>query len=245
MRGRLLRRSELSSRDEHLMYALFRKHFEGISREQFRSDLDQKNWVVLLDGEEEGALEGFTSIHFYDTRHGGAPLSIVYSGDTIVDRAAWGRSALAPIWIGAINHLHRAYGKGRLYWFLLVSGYRTYRYLPIFWRASYPRHDVPAPPEIQGLIDFLAGERFGSLYHRDEGVVRFPAPQILRQPLRGIPERRAADPHIAFFTHRNPGHERGDELVCLTEISWENLTAAGRRMWTEGERIFGTTERRP
>ncbi len=245
MRGRLLRRSELSSRDEDLMFSLFRKHFEGVSREQFRRDLDQKNWIVLLDGDREGSLEGFSSIHLYGARHKGAPLSVVFSGDTIVDRAAWGRSALAPFWIGAVNHLHRTEGKGRLYWFLLVSGYRTYRYLPIFWREFHPRHDAPTPPEVQELIDFLAAERFGALYRSDEGLVRLPAPQILREDLRGIPGRRNADPHVAFFARRNPGHERGDEMVCLTEIAWENLTAAGRRMWTEGDRVFAAREGHP
>ena len=37
-------------------------------------------------------------------------------------------------------------------------------------------------------------------------------------------------PHIAFFLATNPGHVRGDELVCLTELCDENLTRAGRRM---------------
>ena len=38
------------------------------------------------------------------------------------------------------------------------------------------------------------------------------------------------DPHVAFFLKRNPGHGDGDELVCLTELSDDNLTRAGRRM---------------
>ena len=46
------------------------------------------------------------------------------------------------------------------------------------------------------------------------------------------------DRHVAFFAEKNPGHERGDELICLTELSYENLTAAGRRMWDAGERMF-------
>jgi hypothetical protein len=245
VRGRLLRRSDLSPSDEDLMFSLFRKHFEGVPREQFQIDLDQKNWIVLLDGEREGLLEGFSSIHYHHGRHRGAPLGVVFSGDTIVDRAAWGRSALAPFWIGAVNHLHRTEGKGRLYWFLLVSGYRTYRYLPVFWREFHPRFDAPTPPDVQELIDLVAAERFGACYRRDEGLVRLPVPEILREDLRGIPNGRNADPHVAFFARRNPGHERGDELACLTEIAWDNLTAAGRRVWTEGDRVFAARERNP
>ena len=44
------------------------------------------------------------------------------------------------------------------------------------------------------------------------------------------PERLQSDPHVAFFAARNPGHERGDELVCLCELGDDNLTPAGRRM---------------
>jgi hypothetical protein len=59
--------------------------------------------------------------------------------------------------------------------------------------------------------------------------------------LRGIPERRLRDEHVAFFAQRNPGHENGDELVCLTELEYENLTAAGKRMWDAGEKHFSVS----
>lgn len=242
MKGRLVPRADLSAREIDLMYVLFRTHFEAVSKDQFRRDLDRKNWVVLLDG-EEGALDGFSSLLLYRARHEGTVIDVVYSGDTTVDRAAWGRSVLASVWIGAVNHLHRRHGSGPLYWFLIVSGFRTYRFLPVFLRRYYPRHDAPTPPALQGLIDSLAGDLFGADYDREAGVVRLPQPQILRPDLRGIPEGRSRDPHVAFFARRNPGHERGDELVCLAEIAPDNLTAVGRRMWEEGERLFppGTT----
>ncbi len=66
--------------------------------------------------------------------------------------------------------------------------------------------------------------------------MRFGAPQILRGELHGIPPSRLADPHVGFFARRNPGHERGDELVCLVELSRDNLTPAGKRVWLAGER---------
>ena len=61
--------------------------------------------------------------------------------------------------------------------------------------------------------------------------MRFAAPQVLRDDLRDVGPGRLNEPHVAFFLQRNPGWCRGDELVCLTEVSFENLTPAGRRMW--------------
>jgi hypothetical protein len=49
-------------------------------------------------------------------------------------------------------------------------------------------------------------------------------------PLGDVPTGRELNAHIAFFLTRNPGHAAGDELACLTEITEDNLTAAGRRM---------------
>ena len=49
------------------------------------------------------------------------------------------------------------------------------------------------------------------------------------------PGERMTDPHVKFFATRNPGHAHGDELVCLTELSSANLTAAGRRMTGQSE----------
>jgi hypothetical protein len=37
------------------------------------------------------------------------------------------------------------------------------------------------------------------------------------------------DQHIAFFQLRNPGHRRGDELVCLARFHPDNLKPYIRR----------------
>jgi hypothetical protein len=46
-----------------------------------------------------------------------------------------------------------------------------------------------------------------------------------------IPSGRQTNRHIQFFEEKNPDYRLGDELVCLTEINYDNLTLAGQRMW--------------
>jgi hypothetical protein len=60
--------------------------------------------------------------------------------------------------------------------------------------------------------------------------VRFPEPTPLRSGLAELKPARLRDPHVAFFVRANPGHARGDELACLSEIEYHNLTPAGGRM---------------
>jgi len=151
--------------------------------------------------------------------------------DPKVAPEAWGTTALPRAWIAAVNQLRLALPHGRYYWLLLTSGFRTYRFLPVFWREFFPCFERATPPAAQRLLDHLARERFGPQYIHSSGLVRFSQPQRLRDELNRIPEgRAAADPHVNFFSRRNPDCARGDELVCLTELSPENLTAAGRRM---------------
>lgn len=233
MRGRLIRREDLAETEREAMYGLLAGHFEGVTRERFAADLAEKTWALLL--EDDAGLRGFSTLLLYESSPPGEEVcTVVYSGDTIVDPAAWGSSALSRCWIAAVRRLREEHPKGRLWWLLLTSGFRTYRFLPVFWKDFWPRRNTPTPPEVQARLDFLADERLGSLYRKEEGIVRFPQPQKLKGELAEVPAGRWADPHVAFFLEKNPGWREGDELACLTEIAEENLTAAGRRMWRAG-----------
>lgn len=238
MKSQLVPVAELSAGDRAEMFHLLQQHFAGVRIDVFQADLNEKNWALLLR-DSTGELKGFSTLLFYTIAptplshdlSGEAPIGIVYSGDTIMDPSAWSSMALARSWIEAINTLKTRYTTGKLYWFLIVSGYRTYRFLPTFWREFYPRYDAPTPPDVQCLMNRLAWEKFGDRYDAPSGIIRLDHPQSLRDPLAGIPEDRLSDPHVQFFQAKNPGYERGDELVCLTEICEDNLTRAGRRMW--------------
>lgn len=224
----VLPRAEIGAERQAAMFALLAGHFEGVSATQFASDLGEKSHVILL--EKAGRLVGFSTLLIYETTWRAEPVTVVYSGDTIVAPEAWNSPVLPRAWIAAVNDLRREHPRGRCYWLLLTSGFRTYRFLPVFWREFFPCGGQPTPPETQGLLDHLAGEKFGPAYDAARGIVRFDRPQRLRPALAALPPGRAADPHVAFFLARNPSHLDGDELVCVTELTEANLTPAGRRM---------------
>jgi hypothetical protein len=229
--GRLVAREDLTAGEREALFALLSAHFHGVTRERFTADLAEKDWILIL--EEDGQPRGFSTLRIYETEGpDGEPLTVVYSGDTLMERGAAATAALPKSWIAAVRALRERHPRGRLLWLLLTSGFRTYRFLPVFWREFWPRPGEATPAEVQSLLDHLARERFGPLYNA--GIVRFPEPQVLREGLDEVPEGRLADPHIAFFLEKNPGWIRGDELVCLTELAEGNLTPAGRRMWRDG-----------
>jgi hypothetical protein len=227
--GELIARSELSHDDVGEMYRLFRTHFERVSEQRFREDLDEKHWVVRI--RDRTTLHGFSSLRFMRTGSGASGLNVLYSGDTIVAPEARGTTVLARTWINGVRRLSDYYGTSELYWLLLVSGFRTYRLLPLFWKQFFPNWSEATPSSVRAGVDSLAGSMFGNCYDPRAGIVRFANPQPLRPELSHIPEHRLADSHVKFFAAANPGHAKGDELVCWTRLSYDNLTEAGKRMW--------------
>jgi hypothetical protein len=226
------RRAELTGADRAGMLSLLHEHFDGVCPGQFHSDLDAKDWVLrIVRGDE---LVGFSTLRLGSTRHAGRAINVISSGDTIMSPDAWGSPALARGWIALVRSIQSARPSEPWYWLLLSSGFRTYRFLPVFWRVFWPRHDAEPSPDEQDLLAALARAEYGDAFDEAAGVVRFERPHRLRPHLAAIPAGREDDPHVRFFLARNPGHARGDELVCLADLGDANLTAAGERMVRRG-----------
>jgi hypothetical protein len=153
-----------------------------------------------------------------------------------VDPHARGLAALPRLWSRHVFALARQRPERETYWFLISSGYATYRFLPTFFRRFVPSPDAsdaepsPEAERESALLRAFATARYGDRFDAASGVVRLAHPTPLREGVAEVTPRRRADPHVAFFLERNPGHARGDELACLTRVHPDNLTPAGRRM---------------
>jgi hypothetical protein len=225
-----LARVELSSEIIREMFDVFCENFERSSLEIFERDLKDKNWVILIRDTECNTLQGFSTLALYEMDYQGKRISVVYSGDTIIRREYWGTPELPRSWIHTVLE-KSAHMPQPLYWLLISSGYKTYRFLTVFYKEFYPRYDRPTPPEMQAIMEYLATQRFGPDYQCEEGVVRFQnGATPLRKGIAGVTDERLHDPHVAFYVAQNPGHVNGDELVCITQIHPDNFTPAGRRM---------------
>jgi hypothetical protein len=228
--GETVARVALSPATIDEMVELFDEHYNQVCPERFRRDLAEKDQVVLLRDEVSGVLQGFSTLAVYTSAVQGRKVGVVYSGDTIIRPAFWGTPALPTLWIKRVLALAAELPQP-VYWLLISSGYKSYRFLPVFYREFYPRYDCPTPPDLQAIMDELAQQRFGAQYDPASGIVRFvEGGTPLRPGVAEVSEERQRNPHIRFFLARNPGHGQGDELVCLTQIAWENLTPAGQRM---------------
>lgn len=220
-RSDVVSREALTRRDRDEMFALYTRYFATSDRMTFERDLAEKEWVILLR-DSDGTVDGFSTLMRMEV----AGASVFFSGDTIVARHRWGTYDLPRLWG---RHVFATAGENA-YWFLISSGFRTYRYLPLFFRRFHPVFDRDTPPEMKALLDRVAVAKFGDAYDAQSGVIRLATPSPLRAGVSDPSPRVDRDPHVRFFVNANPGHEEGDELACLVPIDPANLTPAGLRM---------------
>ena len=223
----------LSPSERDAMWALYSRFYAGTSHALFAADLAGKRAALLLH-DAAGALQGFSTLDWWERGFEGAPVRILFSGDTIIDRAHWGSQALAFNWLRFAGTLKAQAPDVPLYWFLIVKGQRTYRYLSAFARRFIPHWSEAEPPAWRRLLDTLAHERFGDAYA--DGVVRFAGSHGHLAPAwAAVSERERARADVALFLQRNPGYAQGHELACLCELSQANLRPIARRVFGEGE----------
>jgi hypothetical protein len=211
------------------MADIYLAHYEGTSRSLFNTDLDQKSEVLLLYC--AGRLVGFTTLQYYDYPWQGQNILIVYSGDTIVEPEHWGQQTLAYAWIRRMGELHKADSDRPIYWFLIVKGHRTYRFMPVFSRTFYP-HWSEDRQDLKSLADALARDKYGSAYDADSGIVTFMTSKGHLRPELALPsDVEWGKEAVRYFVKRNPGYINGHELVCLCEISESNMRPLTRRVF--------------
>jgi hypothetical protein len=229
--GRLVHAVDLTPQDRDTMFGLMDRHYAQVYRAAFEADLDEKRWVIQVVDPDTETICGFSTQMLLEVDVDGRPIKALFSGDTIVAREHWGDNALAHVWGRLALSLMDALGESDLYWFLISKGYKTYRFLPVFFREFYPRYDTPTPVWIRDVIDVLGRARYPEWYDPAAGIIRAgPGKDRLREGIADITPERLRDPHVRFFVERNPGHSQGEELCCLAPLSRKNFTTAAHRV---------------
>jgi hypothetical protein len=214
------------------MWTVFRAYYADVRRADFDRDLDEKDHVILLRDSGDASLQGFSTLKVYDQLVQGRRVRAIFSGDTIVDAAYWGQSALHWTFLRFLVQQKLRSPATPLYWFLISKGYKTYLLLARNFPEHWPRHDRATPELAQALLDALSIGRYGDAYDRTRGVLSFPEPHgRLRTYVAPLTEAELAHPDVRFFAERNPGHVEGDELCCLGKVDLAFvLRGAGRSL---------------
>ena len=225
----IVARTALPCETREAMLALHARNFDNVRRDRFMADLDQKDWAILLR-EPSGELAGFSTQQLIPFPAAGTTVRFLFSGDTVVDRRHWNTPLLAGCFGRLMLRLMDTHGERDLYWLLISKGFRTYRFLPVFFNRFWPAPDRETPPDMAALLSAVSRHKFGAAYDTAAGVVRPADGDRLAPSLALVPPTRLRDPHVAFFLRRNPGYSHGHELACLAPIHRDNLNVYARRV---------------
>lgn len=224
-RSEVVPAATLNANEREQMFLLLADYFDGVTRGRFEADLAEKEAVILLRDAAE-TIKGFTTMLRLHAVVAGEPVAAFFSGDTIVARECWGEMELPGLWARHVFALRAAMPERQVFWFLICSGYKTYRFLPVFFREFHPTVRAPMPAFERQVLDTFGRLKFGAQYR--EGIIRFEHPTPLRAGVAEVAPR-LGNPDVAFYARQNPGHANGDELACLCRLELDNLTRAGRR----------------
>ncbi|MCK5687356.1 hypothetical protein KAJ27_24695 [bacterium] len=222
--SKIVKISELNELLINQMHTLMDQYFDGVTSETFRNDLKKKKLVIILSDKKE--IKGFSTMNFLDEEIDGQKVKAIFSGDTIIDKNYWGSTRLSSIWLKFVFAMieHFDDKEIRLFWYLISMGYKTYRYLPVYFKNFYPRVNVDTPEFEAEIIDRFSKNLFKDNYEKGSYVIKFDGTrEKLRAGISDVPNERLVNRDIAFFIKMNPGYINGDELTCLTELNMLNI----------------------
>ncbi len=215
----------LEQSDRSNMCQLHMLYYDNVIQDVFMKDLSEKDWVIILR-DDDGQIQGFSTIQLIWLTIDGTDHIFLFSGDTIISENIRNAPTLAGAFFHFLYALIESYPTTPKFWFLITKGYRTYRFLPIYFNEYYPfcKNDVPV--YYQKLLDAVASHKFGDAYIPEAHLLRFKSRKdYLKHEHSIIPAGRLNNPAIKFFLKKNPRFYEGDELTCITAISHDNFNS--------------------
>jgi len=233
LRSEALQIVDVTERERQDLYRLFEKCYDAISYNTFCADFEEKDHLLILRDRSDDSIRGFSTQQIERWVIEGQSIRTVFSGDTIVHPDYWGEQELVKGWCRYASWVRNQNPGEPLYWLLISKGYRTYLYLSLFCRRFYP-HFERTEPTLNRFAAEVATRKFGTSYDRDRGVLKFKTSRgHLKPEFAEIPDPRKQNDHVSFFLARNPGYTTGEELVCLAELSDENVQSIAARYFKD------------
>jgi len=209
-------RSLLREADVIAMEHLYREFYVGADEADFRRDLAEKDYAILLRGT---GVCGFSTMKLVEV----AGMRVLFSGDTVVETSQRGQWGLAGGFGHMIKFVEGMFPDETAYWFLISKGARTYRFLPTFFRRYVP--GPVADADLSARLARVASALYPCEYNPATGVLHFVGK---KDRLRG--DLLRMDMESVRFRALNPGWMNGDELCCLAPLETDNLNRLGLRV---------------
>jgi len=211
------------------MFRLLDSYFDGVDRKRFENDLREKRWAVILM-DDDSKIHGFSTLTILETVVDGRDVKAFYSGDTIIATGARKMFSLEREWLPFVFARALAEPRRDWYWFLISKGFRTFKYLPVYFKSFWPSPDADTPCGERKILDALASTKFGGDYDPRTGVVSISGDYALKNAYSEIVESEKNKKFARFFAKKNPEWQCGAQLACLAKLTLDNLSPVARKL---------------
>tara|TARA_Y100001954_G_scaffold92887_1_gene101693 strand:+ start:4765 stop:5499 length:735 start_codon:yes stop_codon:yes gene_type:complete len=220
---KLVKSNSINDRDINRMYSLMQENYDFILLENFKKDLIKKDYIGLLI-DNNMTIQGFTTYAFNPNNYSNKKYNILFSGDTVISENFTGTQELTKGWGKTVGFFIKKYPEKKLLWYLMSKGYKTYLYLPFFFKKYYPALEESRNDQrLKKIINEFSNLIYPDCWNEELGIIKFKKRlgQVKEKHiLKSIDKKNK---HIDFFLEKNPGYINGDELVCMAEVDIDNL----------------------
>jgi hypothetical protein len=227
----IIRNKDLSAEEINCLFQLHSQYYDNVIEKVFHKDLSEKDWVIIIN-DDQGRLQGFSTIQLIWLKIDKQDHLYLFSGDTIIKEEARNTHALSGAFIHFMYALIESYHEIPIHWFLITKGFRTYRFLPLYFKEFYPVRDKEIPEYYQEVLNTVAFYKFGSQYNPQAHLICYEHEKDkLKHEHALVSEGRLRNPEIQFFLAKNPFFYKGDELTCISDICKSNFNPLIDRIW--------------
>lgn len=211
------------------MFELIDHHYLNVAPTRFETDLDEKDWVVVIE-DDRGTVQGFTTFRLMRAEIDGETVAAIYSGDTLFAPNYMGERGWLSVWGKHVFRMATSLPERDLYWVFLASSHRAYQFLPGFFQEFYPHPERPTPATMARILETFLKQKYDDDYDATQGLLTLRSPTPYRYPNQVAAQVPDEEPFARFFLQKNPGYLSGDLLACVTKLSLTNVTRVGRRV---------------
>lgn len=210
--------------DIRQMYGIYSQYYENTNWDIFLRDLSKKTGAILLFCPKEQRIVGFSTVVANDMVVNGENARMVFSGDTIIERAYWGSRALQLAFFRFMLMEKARHPRKAIYWLLISKGFKTYLLLANNFTNYYPNPEN-RDAYLAEVVDAYCQQVFPDYFDADKRILDFGGDyQCLKGDVADItPEMINNNHKIRFFEQLNPEWRRGTELPCVGVFNAENI----------------------
>lgn len=207
------------------MYGIYSQYYENTTWDIFLRDLSKKTGAFVLYCPKQQRVVGFSTVMTCDMIVQGKVSRGVFSGDTVIEKAYWGSSALQLAFYKLLLTEKARHPRKTIYWLLISKGFKTYLLLANNFVAYYPHHENKYS-YLAKVVDDYCQKMFAEYYDADKRIIDFgDAYQCLKEDVANITESmRRENSKIRYFEECNPEWRRGTELPCVGVFDFKTVS---------------------